>query len=359
MDCRRKGTVRAVAKRKTVGTVALLLALAPTTAHAATQTRDDPSDAPAGVFGKADLRTVAWDVGGGLAQLTVGIDASTYGADERAPIGLHVLLDSDGNGIADREVVATRNADGARVDLSLRDLDQTLSSADCQDLSGKATAAQATVATTFSNGLETFTFSFDPALVPGGLTTFRWAAFGQAPANGADAGPWDVMPDAANPDPAAANPGDRRCDSVKSGLSVRMNQGIAFPDADPTPTPTPTPTPDTLDPEAQLSGKRKQELGKAVYVVVACPTEDCTATASGSLSAPEVAAARRFKLRRASLPITKGSKARLRLKLSKTARRAAKRALRKGRRIAVKIKVTVRDSAGNTTTKRRTIRLKL
>ena len=61
----RKGTVRRVAKRKTVGTVALLLALAPTTAHAATQTRDDPSDAPAGVFGKADLRTVAWDVGGG------------------------------------------------------------------------------------------------------------------------------------------------------------------------------------------------------------------------------------------------------------------------------------------------------
>ena len=187
--------------------MALLLALVPTTAQAATQTRDDPSDAPPGAFGKADLRTVAWDLGGASAQLTVGVDESTYGAGERAPIGVHVLLDADGNGIADREIVATRNADGARIDLSLRDLDQTLSSADCQDLSGKATAAQATVATTISNGLETFTFSFDPALVPGGLTTFRWAAFGQAPPNGADAGPWDIMPDAANPDPAAANPG--------------------------------------------------------------------------------------------------------------------------------------------------------
>ena len=344
-----------------VGAMAFLLALVPTTAQAATQIRDDPSDAPPGAFGKADVRTVAWDLGGASAQLTVGVDESTYGAGERAPIGVHVLLDADGNGIADREIVATRNADGARIDLSLRDLDQTLSSADCQDLSGKPTAAQATVATTISNGLETFTFSFDPALVPGGLTTFRWAAFGQAPPNGADAGPWDIMPDGANPDPAAANPGDRRCDSALSGLRVRMSEGIAFPDADPTPPPalTPTPMPDTLDPEAQLSGKTKQKLGTAVYVVVACPTEDCTATASGSLSAPVVAAARRFKLGRASLPITKGGRARLRLKLSRTARRAAKRALQKGKRITARIRVNVRDSAGNTTTRRRTIRLKL
>jgi hypothetical protein len=339
--------------------VALLLALAPTTAQAATQTRDDPSDAPSGAFGNADIRTLAWDVSGASARLTVGADASTYGAGERAPIGVHVLLDTDGNGIADGEVVATRNADGASVDLSLRALDQTLSSADCQDLSGKPTAAQATVATTLSNGLETFTFSFDPTLVPGSLATFRWAAFGQAPANGAEAGPWDIMPDAANPDPAAANPGDRRCDSVKGGLSVRMSQGIAFPDADPTQTLTPPPAPDTLAPETQLSGKRTQELGKALYVVVGCPTEDCTATATGGVSAPVVAAARRFKLRKASLPIAKGTKAKLRLKLSKKARRAAKRALLKRKKVTAKIKVTVRDSTGNTTTKRRTLRLKL
>jgi hypothetical protein len=341
--------------------VALLLALAvaPTTAQAATQTRNDPSDAFSGAFGKADLRTVAWDVGAASAQLTVSVDASTYGVGELAPIGVHVLLDTDSDGIADREVVATRNADGAKVDLSLRDLDHALSSADCQDLSGKATAAQATVATTVSNGLETFAFSFDPAVVPGSLTTFRWAAFAQAPPDGAEAGPWDIMPDAANPDPAAANPGDRRCDSAKSGLSVRLNQGIAFPDADPTQPFTPPPAPDTLAPETKLSGKRTQELGKAVYVVVACPTEDCAATASGGLSAPVVAAARLFKLRKASLPIAKGSTAKLRLKLSTKARRAAKRALLKRRKVTARIKVTVHDSTGNTTTRRRAIRLKL
>ena len=80
-----------------VGAMAFLLALVPTTAQAATQIRDDPSDAPPGAFGKADVRTVAWDLGGASAQLTVGVDESTYGAGERAPIGVHVLLDADGN----------------------------------------------------------------------------------------------------------------------------------------------------------------------------------------------------------------------------------------------------------------------
>ena len=45
-----------------VGAMAFLLALVPTTAQAATQIRDDPSDAPPGAFGKADVRTVAWDL---------------------------------------------------------------------------------------------------------------------------------------------------------------------------------------------------------------------------------------------------------------------------------------------------------
>jgi hypothetical protein len=88
------------------------------------------------------------------------------------------------------------------------------------------------VATTVANNLETFTFSFDPALVAGGLASFRWAAFGQAPADGAAAGPWDTLPDAANPDPGAANPGDRRCAAAHSGLRLRVSDGVTFPDAD-------------------------------------------------------------------------------------------------------------------------------
>ena len=109
--------------------------------------------------------------------------------------------------------MATRNADGIKVDVALRNLDRTLSTADCQDLAGKAAGPQGTVATTIAGGRETFAFSFDPNVLPGHLASFRWAAFGQAPPDGAAAGPWDVMPDAADPAPGAANPGDRRCDS--------------------------------------------------------------------------------------------------------------------------------------------------
>jgi hypothetical protein len=228
--------------RTFIATLAMLVLLAPATASAATQTREDPSDAPPGASGKADLRTVAWDVGDTSAKLTVSVDASTFGSAQRALIGVHVLLDLDVDGKADHEVVATRNADGSKVDVALRNLDGTLSTADCQDLAGKAAGPQGTVSSTIAGGRETFSFSFDPNVLPGHLASFRWAAFGQAPPDGSASGPWDVMPDVANPDPGAANPGDRRCDSAKSGVRVRMKDGIAFPDP-PAPTPTPTPPP--------------------------------------------------------------------------------------------------------------------
>jgi hypothetical protein len=229
--------------RTSIVIFALVLLLAPATASAAVQTRDDPSDAPSGASGKADLRSVAWDVSDTAAKLTVGLDASTFGSSQRALIGVHVLLDLDVDGIADHEVVATRDADGTAVDVALRDLDGTLSTAGCQDLAGKAAGPQGTVSTTMAGGRETFSFSFDPNVLPGHLASFRWAAFGQAPPDGAAAGPWDVMPDAANPDPGAPNPGDRRCDSAKSGVPVRMKDGIAFPDPPVQPAPTPTPPP--------------------------------------------------------------------------------------------------------------------
>ena len=213
----------------------LALVLGPSAADAATQSRDDPSDAPGPASGKADLRRVAWDVTGSAATLTVSLDDNAF-----APVAVHVLMDTGGDGLADEEVVATRNVDGKRVDVKLRELSHALSTADCQDLAGKNTSAQGTVSSTTSGGLETFAFTFDPTVVAGGLASFRWAAFGQAPDfNGA----WDLLPDAANPDPAAPNPGDRRCDGAKSGLAVRMAAGVEFPDpAPPQPTPTASPT---------------------------------------------------------------------------------------------------------------------
>ena len=118
----------------------LALALGPSAADAATQSRDDPSDVPGPPSGQADLRRVAWDVTGTAATLTVSLDDNAF-----APVAVHVLMDTGGDGLADEEVVATRNADGTRLDVKLRELSHALSTSDCQDLAGKDTSAQATV----------------------------------------------------------------------------------------------------------------------------------------------------------------------------------------------------------------------
>ena len=222
-----------------VATLTLLLLLAPATAGATVQTRDDPSDAPHGASGKADLRTVAWDVTGSSAKLTVSVDASTFNGSERALIGVHVLMDRDSDSIADDEVVATRNVDGLNVDVSLRSLDGTSSAGDCQDLAGKAVGPQDTVTPDVRGRARDLQLQLRPdraARPPGDVPLGRL----RPGAARRRAGPWDVMPDAANPDPGAANPGDRSC-AAKSGLRVRMKTGVAFPDPAPRRTPTPTP----------------------------------------------------------------------------------------------------------------------
>ncbi len=217
--------------------------LLPASARAAFQTQTDPSDAPPGAQGKADLRVVTWDVTATTASVKIAVDESTYGpSGDRAALGVHLLLDTDADGLADAEIVATRNANGVTVDFGLRALDEA-GTTTCQFLDGKGTAEIDTVATVVADGLETFTFAFDPTAVPGGLASFRWAGFATAPADPAAGGPWDVMPDAADAGVAAANPSDRRCGPLKQGLPLRMSEGVGFPDGvAPTPTATATPS---------------------------------------------------------------------------------------------------------------------
>ncbi|MEY2472663.1 MAG: Peptidase serralysin terminal [Actinomycetota bacterium] len=195
-------------------------------AYAVTSSGTDPSDAPVGPEGKTDLRLVKWNVGASTTTATIGVDASTYGAGNRATLGVHLLVDNDRDGIADAEVTAARNADGVSVDMTLRSLDRTLSTASCQDLSGKTLQGPTTVNPTVANGRETFATTFANDAVPGALAHFRWAAFGQSPGATSATGPWDYQPNATNPDPSAANPGDRRCDASKSGVAVSMASGV-------------------------------------------------------------------------------------------------------------------------------------
>jgi hypothetical protein len=200
--------------------------VAPTPATATTQGSGDPSDAPSGPEGRTDLRHIGWDVGTTTTTLTVGLDESTYGSGSRASVGVHVLLDVDLDGLADDDVAASRNADGTSLDLVLRALDGTNSTSDCQDLAGKPPAAQGTVTSTVSAGLETFAFTFDTTAITGGLASFRWAALGQSPGATASTGPWDYLPDATNPAPDAPNPGDVRCGAGLTGVRISMAQGV-------------------------------------------------------------------------------------------------------------------------------------
>src|SRR5687767_4964009 len=100
---------------------AVLLALTPAVAGAATQTRTDPSDAPVGPQGKADLRSLSWDVDGAAAKLDVSLDASTYEdctpdcKQVPAQLGLRVFIDTNADGIADAQIVAARNPNGSEV----------------------------------------------------------------------------------------------------------------------------------------------------------------------------------------------------------------------------------------------------
>jgi hypothetical protein len=204
----------------------LLLGISPG-AWALTRTATDPSDAPEGAQGRTDLRAVTWTVDGTTATVVVTVDESTYGG-LRAELGVHLLLDTDLDGLADAEVVAARDVDGVSMDMELRSLTRALSTGTCQDLAGQDLPATGTVTTQVASGLETFSFAFDTTPVPGGLDTFRWAALGQSPPSGSAAGPWDYLPDAANPDGSAPNPGDRRCDSGKTGVSVNMGAGLVF-----------------------------------------------------------------------------------------------------------------------------------
>ena len=202
--------------------------LFPTAALAYTSTAADPTDAPTGPQGRTDLRSIAWDVGPSSTTLTVGIDESRVGGTSLATIGVHVLIDADRNGLADAEVAAGRAADGTSVDVTLRRLDGATSTNQCQDLSGTVVSS-GTVASSFATGRETFAFSFATSTLAGDLSVFRWAALGQSPGATVATGPWDYMPDEANPDPAAANPGDRRCGATKTGIRAVMASTVQDP----------------------------------------------------------------------------------------------------------------------------------
>lgn len=85
--------------------------------------------------------------------------------------------------------------------------------------------------------------------------------------------------------------------------------------------------------------------------------EDCLVSATGFLSVP--GAAKTYRLSRVrSRRVAAGRKATIKLRLSRRARIAARRALRARRHVTAGVTVVVRDAAGNPRTLRRKIRLR-
>ena len=131
----------------------------------------------------------------------------------------------------------------------------------------------------------------------------------------------------------------------------------------PNPTPTP-PTPpgngppllDTLAPGLGVSGKAVQNIFKQKAVVVSGSCDEaCTLTARGTLSVPG-GASKVYRLRPARSSGTPGRRVRLRLKVPRKALSAARKALRRGRKVQARVTVVALDAAGNRRTATRRIR---
>jgi hypothetical protein len=110
---------------------------------------------------------------------------------------------------------------------------------------------------------------------------------------------------------------------------------------------------DTTAPSARLGGKARQDVDKVAISVEL--SEAAALTVSGTVNVPGAARTLRFKTVRRQAQA--GQRVTVKLKLSRKARAAVKTALRRGRRIKASVKVSARDNAGNTTTRRRSIRL--
>jgi hypothetical protein len=140
--------------------------------------------------------------------------------------------------------------------------------------------------------------------------------------------------------------------------------GPACPDGAPPggapPVLTPAGAPSSLDataPAARLSGPREQHplRGGVLRVAVTCPAEACTASATATLRLP----GRAHALRLQAQPVVLGpaQTRTLRLALSRAARSAVRRALRRRSALKAKLLVAVADAAGNSATTARTVRL--
>ena len=114
-------------------------------------------------------------------------------------------------------------------------------------------------------------------------------------------------------------------------------------------------TTDTLAPKLSFAGAGKtQDVDKLGLTVLLDEIADVTVT--GSVGVP--GASKIYKIKKVTKRVAAGKRTRIGLKLSRKARTAIKKALKRGQKLKAKLKVTAEDLAGQRTVKRPSIKLK-
>jgi hypothetical protein len=116
----------------------------------------------------------------------------------------------------------------------------------------------------------------------------------------------------------------------------------------------PGPVPDKVTAFASIQAPSPQRIGK-LFVTASMP-EPGRIAAAATVKVPGASKVYRFKS--VSKRVAAGVAARFPLKLSKKRLRVVKKALKRRKKLAVKVTLTAKDDAGNVQTARRTIKLK-
>jgi plastocyanin len=126
--------------------------------------------------------------------------------------------------------------------------------------------------------------------------------------------------------------------------------------APPPPAPKPAPTADSRAPIVKLAGPARQRIRKRAVLVFAKVDEASTVTATGSVAVP--GASKVLRLKKVTKKLAPNVKTKLALKLSRKAATTAARALKRRTQLTARVVVTAKDSAGNTRSAKRKIKLK-
>jgi hypothetical protein len=124
------------------------------------------------------------------------------------------------------------------------------------------------------------------------------------------------------------------------------------------PPPPPPPPTAAMAPRLTLTAKGTQRvLRQRGAIVTAVCDQACTLRADGSLTA-KTAKARAWTMTPQTAKLAAGGRAKLKLKLSKGAKRALASALKRRRKVKLSVRVTATGASGKSTTVRRSIRVK-